>query len=209
MEWFKHPTNTATHDHRLSRLIAEFGAAGYGRYFLLQEHLLGAATNLEVQPHATYSENQWAKILITKAPNVREFFQLLADEEMIDFKAVDEQIEGGSSDGARSMKSRRQTSANQRITVTLCNYSKLLSSKATPEEKRVARLPPSSAIEKKREEKKKVDQSNIDSLSPHGQGQNSHDAVAVPTFTPVPISSDLPPIIIEESTDVMAFEKSI
>lgn len=164
MEWFKHASNTSTHDPRVGEIIAKFGVAGYGRYNFLIEYLIGGAEGLEIAPKATVTIKQWAQILRTKQNLVLPFLQALATAQLIYYTVPTEKQVSTNSAAPELQVSSKSVAANQKITVILCNYSKLLPSKASDKAKKAANAQ-GHVVDKKREEEKRIDQKDKSSLS--------------------------------------------
>ncbi len=61
MRWFKHLT-AAHSDDALSGVREQYGAEGYGVYWLIVEHIAGRMEPGKMEPSATHSDVEWTRI---------------------------------------------------------------------------------------------------------------------------------------------------
>jgi hypothetical protein len=83
MRWIKHLT-LAHDDPAISSLLEQFGAEGYGIWWLLLEHVaIGIEKDSKAVPSRTHSVVDWAKICCCSARRLREFARISTELRLI------------------------------------------------------------------------------------------------------------------------------
>jgi hypothetical protein len=177
MDWFKHQTNSATHDDRIATIFERLGVAGYGRYVMLLEILIGSAVDWDTTPTTTLTIKQWAEKLRSKPKQVEVFLGVLNEVQLVICSVATEQAVGSCSAASEKVARSKPADAQQRISVKLCNYAKLL-----PKEKPTKKGVPT---EREKEEKEQTakqkssslgkDQGEKNTSSSIGSAMNSND----------------------------------
>jgi hypothetical protein len=80
LDWFTH--DTGAHEHpKMIALLAQYGAAGYGNFWMLCE-IIGASENSEININKKINRLALAGKLRMNSDELTEFIEFLADPEI-------------------------------------------------------------------------------------------------------------------------------
>lgn len=93
MIWFKHPTNSSTHNQLVSQVESKFGLEGYARFYKMTEAVTSQMNLKEDDPTVEYAESKWCDLLKCKKKVLKPFLMYLRFIGAIECKRTSEGIQ--------------------------------------------------------------------------------------------------------------------